>query len=656
MNTKQKGNRKSSISNRQYSILLVDDDPFILKTIGPALESKGYQITTADSGDGAIELIPKKDFDLIITDLVMEPTDGIAVLKNSKRISPKTMVMLLTGFGDMTSSIDALRLGADDYLLKPCEGEEIFFRVSRCLEKLTLEREIRRAEKTLRESEKMYRTLFKHASDHIFLLDPAHKDGPVIVDVNDTALAAYGYSREEFIGKTTSSIITEESRKHIAERVQRLMSGEALIFEDKRVRKDGSIFQAEVSARRISIAGRPHIYSIQRDISDRKRMENLLIRSQKLESVGTLAGGIAHDFNNLLSVIMGNIEMAKGDIKPEIGVSMNLKEAEKASGKAQELTTKLITFSKGGEPYKKTGPIGDLIIESTEVTLSGSSSNCEFSIPEDLWLVEFDEGQIKHAFKNLIVNAVEAMPDGGTIHVRAQNLDPGTGTEKSDSALTAGRYVKLTIHDQGVGISEGNLSRIFDPYFSTKELGIEKGMGLGLATTYSIINKHGGHITIESEVGAGTTVHICLPAKEAEGIAHKEKQLAVDSHTSVKRVLVMDDEEMIRDLTKQMLGRFDCDVEVAKDGNEAIELYRNTMDAGEPFDLVILDLTIKGGMGGKIVIKELQKIDPDVKAIVSSGYSNDPVITNFSEYGFMGALAKPYAMKQLGDALSKFNM
>lgn len=276
----------------------------------------------------------------------------------------------------------------------------------------------------------------------------------------------------------------------------------------------------------------------------------------------------------------------------------------------------------------------------------------DFFFPDDLWFIEFDKGQTKHALKNLINNAVESMPDGGTIDVRAENFNI---TAKRDLPLPEGKYVKILIRDQGIGIPEEHLSQIFDPYFSTKETGEQKGMGLGLATTYSIINRHDGHITVESEVGVGTTFTLYLPAheKDVKELELKEISMPEKPATRTGRILLMDDEEMIRNLGKQILSKFGYDAELAKDGVEAIELYKNAIDSGKPFEAVILDLTIKEGMGGVDTIKKLKEMDPQVRAIVSSGYSNDPVMTDFRKYGFIGALAKPYTIKDLSDTLSK---
>ena len=387
---------------------------------------------------------------------------------------------------------------------------------------------------------------------------------------------------------------------------------------------------------------------------ERKRFEEQLHQSQKMEAIGILSGGLAHDFNNLLSIITGNISLTKDDVKPEYGVTEFLNEAEEASLKAQELTKELITFSKGGAPVKETGSIGDLVKEITNFVLSNSNIKCEFFISNDLYDVEFDQGQMKQAVKNLIVNAVESMPDGGSIVLKTENFNISSEATKKSLPLSEGKYAKISVQDHGVGISQEVLYKIFDPYFSTKDRGIEKGMGLGLAITYSIINRHNGHITVESEVGVGTTFTLYLPVAVEDIVDIEPVKTVEPAKPSIrtKRILLMDDEEMIRRLSKQRLERSGYEPELAKDGAEAIALYKKSMDSGEPFDAVILDLTVKGGMGGKDTVKALLELDPQVKAIVSSGYSDDPVMNCCRSYGFARALVKPYTKEDLNDVLN----
>ena len=383
--------------------------------------------------------------------------------------------------------------------------------------------------------------------------------------------------------------------------------------------------------------------AIVRDISERKKLEEEMARGDKLNSIGILAGGIAHDFNNLLTAIFGNITLAKMYANRRSEVYKRLEESEKAAERARDLTHQLLTFSKGGAPVKKTISLQELAKESAKFVLRGSNVKCEFSFPPDLWHVEADEGQVSQVLNNIIINATHAMSEGGTVQMYCGNVI----LDQSDLPLAKGKYILVSIMDHGNGITKKHLSKIFDPYFTTKK----KGSGLGLSTSYSIIKSHGGHITVESFPGIGTTFHIYLPASGGG----KPLPSAEDARfvTGKGRILVMDDEEAVRDVAQGMLETLGYSVSLAKDGAEAIDIYKGAMAAGAPFDSVLMDLTIPGGMGGMEAVKRILEIDSKAKAIVCSGYSNDTIMANYNSYGFRAVVPKPYSLKQLGGAISE---
>jgi PAS domain S-box-containing protein len=379
-----------------------------------------------------------------------------------------------------------------------------------------------------------------------------------------------------------------------------------------------------------------------RDITEHRKLEEESLKSQKLESVGVLAGGIAHDFNNLLTSIMGNIYLAKTLAEPGGKLTKRLDEAEKASKRAANLTQQLLTFSRGGEPIRRCASIEQLVRDSVSFVLRGSNIRCEISIPDDIWPVHVDCGQINQVINNLIMNADQAMPDGGLMSVSVMNVIIG---QREATSLSPGKYVKVSVQDRGIGIPPSDLGRIFDPYFTTKA----KGSGLGLSSVFSIIKKHGGDITVDSRLGEGATFHFFLPAWEKEPVATDEETAPLDSKKG--KVLVMDDEEIIREVVGEMLSHLGYRAEFCGDGAEAIEKYLAAGEAGDPFAVVLMDLTIPGGMGGKETMKCLLEIDTNAIGIVSSGYSNDPILARYHEYGFRGVVQKPYNMEVLGRTL-----
>ncbi|MGO9312379.1 MAG: ATP-binding protein [Syntrophobacteraceae bacterium] len=385
--------------------------------------------------------------------------------------------------------------------------------------------------------------------------------------------------------------------------------------------------------------------------ADRKKIDAELLNAKKLEATGVLAGGIAHDFNNLLFVIMGNINMAQLKIEEDHEAHKHLIEAEKACLRAKDLTQKFITFSSGGGPVKRLVSMSDLVSSVVSLVLSGSMTSSEIDAPSDLWLVEVDENQIRQVFTGIVENARESMPRGGIVSIRAENVEIAAESGAEGIAPNAGRYVKVVISDEGIGIPEENMLKVFDPYFSTKYRGNQKGMGFGLAIAHSVIKKHNGNIEVESIPGKGTTVSILIPASAAKGdVLPGTPSLVLIPR---KRILVMEDEGMLGELIQTMLEHLGYEVDTALDGERAIELYSEAVEAGRDYDAVILDLTVKVGMNGGETIRKLQYLNPNVRAIISSGHPNDPIMSDYTEYGFCDALTKPYDLERLQVALDR---
>ena len=493
-------------------------------------------------------------------------------------------------------------------------------------------------EKALRESEAKYRLLFEYAPAAIYEIDLTTGK---FISVNAVACEYSGYSKEEFLELKAWDVLTEQSLKKQLERYDKIMRGESVpdIAETEIIAKDGREICGLINSRIEYENAKPvRVTTVFHDITEKKKLEQELLKAQKLESLGVLAGGFAHDFNNFLSGIMGNISLAKLEVDRGEDIVESLDEALRVASRASALTRQLLVFSKGGGLVKKTAPISEVLRDSTAFTLRGSKVKCEFSIAEDLWPVRVDLGQFSQVIHNLAINAVQAMPAGGTIRLDAHNA---TLEALSGLPLKAGRYVKITLQDEGLGIPREHLAKVFDPYFTTKH----QGSGLGLTMTYTTIQAHDGHIAVDSEMDKGTTFRIYMPASHEELVESEDRAARLKKGEG--KILVMDDEETIRDVTEKILMELGYEACCASDGAETIALYQDAARSGRPFDAVIMDLTIPGGMGGKETIRQLLSIDPQITAIVSSGYSNDPIMSDFEKYGFRGVATKPYRIEKL---------
>lgn len=498
------------------------------------------------------------------------------------------------------------------------------------------------AEKKLRKSEERYRDLIESASDLIQMVQP---DGTILY-ANRAWRDTLGYSEEEVGNLTLEDIIDPDCRGNChATFAKVLTEGKADHVKATFIARDGRKVLVEGAANCKYVDNQPSLTRcIFRNVTEKKAAEEQLLRAQKLDSLGVLAGGIAHDFNNLLTVIVGNISLARLHALEDAKLQEILATTEKASTRAGELTKQLLTFSKGGAPVKKVTAIDNLLHDAAKFVLAGSNVSCRYNIATDLHLLEIDEGQLSQVINNLVINARQAMIDGGTIDISARNMPI---TADNSMALPPGSYVVVSIADQGKGIDSESLDKIFDPYFTTKE----NGSGLGLAVAYSVIKNHDGQISVESQPGAGTTFHLYLPASDKQPASKSSTDTS--THQGSGRILVMDDEEIIRNVATEMLTHLQYEVATARDGREAIALYRQAMEEKRPFAAVLMDLTIPGGMGGREAIIELLALDPDIKAIVSSGYANDPIMAHHQEHGFAGVVSKPYRVHDLSQALYK---
>jgi PAS domain S-box-containing protein len=515
-------------------------------------------------------------------------------------------------------------------------GDAVFIGIGRDITGLKL------AEETLRQSEEKFSSIF-HASPDAIILSRLH-DG-LMLNVNDSFTRITGFTAEEVIGKTSLELGVwndVNDRSKLETMIKR--HGEIKNFEACFKTRTGSGMLAQISARTIQIDGSTCLLIILRDITDREYLLNERLKAQKLESISVLAGGIAHNFNNVLTGVIGYISYAKKNLGDTDKVRQILDAAEKSSYRAAGLARQLLTFSQVDNTAHETVSVDTLVEESVSLFLSGSNVKGTI-ICTSHHKITVDSQQLNQAFNNIVLNALHAMPDGGTLAVR---VDSSTLDENNRFTLPPGNYVKIAFEDSGRGIGKEDLNKVFDPYFTTKD----SGTGLGLSTTHSIISKLGGHIDITSEVGTGTIVTILLPTSVEEVVKSSGPPVPAENLQKGTSILVMDDEELIRDFTEELLKGLDYTVATCADGEEAYTLYRKFMNAGETFSLVILDLSVSSGMGGVEAAQQILSFDPHARLIASSGNAHDPALIECEKFGFRSSIAKPYSAKELVQAIT----
>jgi len=513
-----------------------------------------------------------------------------------------------------------------------------FAAVSRKRYARRLGEEVTRRTAELEESREHYRLLFHGAAVPKLIIDI--EDG-VVIDANPAAEELCRLPAEGFPGRRPE----ETGPAFLAEMIE--LGRNAEVGEDELqvtgTLGDGEGHQRDVEAwgARLTLGGRRCVLVTAMDVTGRRQLEVEQLRTSKLDSLGVLAGGIAHDFNNLLTAIMGNLSLVQEDLAPESEPAALVESAVSASRNARRLTSQLLTFARGGAPVRRTADLGKLVREAATLIMSGSSCACDFSLPDDLWPAEVDEGQITQLVNNLVINACQAMPHGGRITIRARNVESGSGEPPLD-----GPHLRISVADEGEGIPGDALGKVFDPYFSTRE----KGSGLGLATAYAIVRGHGGAINVQSSPGKGALFRVCLPATPDAVVPDRSAKRPLSPGPG--RVLVMDDEQQILEFYERALTRLGYQPVTAINGETAVHLFEESVKAGTPFDAVIMDLTIPGGMGGREAVRLLQRIDPEVKVVVASGYSRDPVLADPEAYGFSAVLPKPFSLRAVADVLN----
>lgn len=620
-------------------ILLVEDHQGSRRNMQRLIERRGHEVTPCGSVEEAETALAKEKFPFLILDWMLPGRSGVDLCREL-RTQPdgdEPYIWLVTGRSDTKALEEALEAGANDYLLKPIDAGRLNLRLSVAERQIRGLAERNESRAALRDYARNMTGILENTTDGFLALDSDWK----FIYVNPKAASLLDCSRGELLGesfwkkfpKVCGSLFETDYRRKMAE-------GSALEFEATDA--TGTHWfevHAYPSGQGISV--------FFHDVDRKKTTEEERLKTSKLESLGTLAAGIAHDLNNILTVISGNIGLAQfGAQEGAANYLPSLSKASRAAEYAAHLSNQLLTFAKGSMPYKQVAAVGEMLTQACEFALHGSNLRAEIQIPSDLWKAEVDPEQIKQVVNALILNARDAMPFGGMVRLHAENKEI---KQDGNAILMPGCYLKVSVSDHGEGITPEVAQRMFDPYFTTKAL----ASGLGLSISHSIVKKHGGFLHLESSSADGSTFAFYLPAVEVKTSAPKLKDKERRFNFDRQRVLIMDDDESIRELTAQLLATLGYDVTAVGDGAEAIRTYERALRTGERFQAVILDATIRGGLGGVATVERLRQIDPDVSAIVCSGYSDEAALTEFLSYGFRAALPKPFTRTELGDVLQR---
>ena len=615
--------------------VIIEDDAVSQALLSRLLTNRGHEVLCFGSAEEAMVACQRDFFPLMILDLHLPGMDGLEFCRwvRGETWGPQVYILCATGRNraeDLQAVLDA---GANDYVAKPLDVALLQIRLA-IAERQAHEISQRKL------AQELNRSILSTTPDGFWITDRTGN----ILDVNQAYCQLTGFTPAELIGRKVADIEDASSSEEIARHLQNVIKLGQGRYETRHTCKDGRIIDLDVAVSFYPEAG-GRFFAFLRDNTERKKLNEERLKKSNMDSIGLLAGGIAHEFNNVLTAIIGNISLTQMELAASHAAQEWLNNAQDSAGRATTLARQLLTFAKGGEPIKKTVEVPPLLKEWLAPVSQDTRLRLSINTPAGLWPAEMDPGQIHQVIENLLTNAKDAMPSGGSIAVTAENVDV-----QSDPILklNSGPYVRISIRDSGPGIPEKIQPQIFDPYFTTKK----SAQGLGLAICYSVLKKHRGAVTFTSQNGVGSSFSIYLPASKPKNPPEPPTASVPAPAQSNGRVLIMDDDPGIRDLTKVLLTRSGYQVSLAAEGREALKSYAAAKAAGLPFHVTVMDLTIAQGMGGKEAIQELLAMDPAAHAVVCSGYSDDPVMADYQAYGFKARIPKPFSGDELKRVLS----
>jgi PAS domain S-box-containing protein len=628
----------------QPPILIVDDDPGFRKTLSDILSFKGYRAIAFDRGETTLDFIQTEKPLIVLIDLKLEDMLGLDLLKRIKQLAAPTECILLTGYASQSSAIEAVNLGAYGYMQKPYNIDQLLMMIRRAIEKV-------QAEEALRASEERLRQVLVSVSDHIYMTEITQAGQFINHYLSPNIETITGYAVEEYLTDWNfllTQVIHPEDKAKAQAQVARLRQGLAGEIEYRIVRQDGRVVWVRDSARAQSKGSSKIIYGVISDITERHQLEDRLRQSQKMEAVGQLAGGIAHDFNNILTVILGNCELIINQLRADDPLRKDVEQIQKSGERAASLTRQLLAFSRKQLLQLQVLDLNTIVLDMEKMLrrLIGEDIQLVTVLDPLARPVKADSGQLEQIILNLVLNARDAMPYGGELTIETANIYLDEDYARRHVDVTPGAYMMLSVTDTGVGMDAETQSHIFEPFFTTKEPG--KGTGLGLATIYGIVKQSHGHIWVYSELGEGSVFKVYLPQAEEAVILSDEGFLPVEISNKSETILLVEDEEMVRDLARRVLLNGGYTVFDASDGQEAIQLCQNL---SHPIDLLVTDVIMPGEISGRQLAEKLMALQPRIKVIYISGYTDDAIVHHGVLQSGRVFLQKPFTADALLNAV-----